>query len=188
VAPPNVRDLTLRLLDIGVDQVAIGDTIGAAAPNEVHDTVGEVLRSALRERIALHFHDTFGTALANVYAGLSLGVETFDSSAGGLGGCPFAPGAVGNLATEDLVYVLDRLGIECGVRLNGVEEAAEIVADALGHRLSSWQWRRIRGAAGRGSDPTAHSALEPIRSFEAQNAALCVPTLQRGSHDLRSRI
>jgi isopropylmalate/homocitrate/citramalate synthase len=146
VDPERVRDLTLRLLDIGVDQVAISDTIGAAAPNDVDNTVGTVMESVPRDRIALHFHDTNGTALANVYAGLLLGIETFDASAGGLGGCPFAPGAAGNLATEDLVYMLDRMGIATGVVLDGVVEAAGIVAGAMNRPLSSKQWVRARSA------------------------------------------
>jgi isopropylmalate/homocitrate/citramalate synthase len=86
------------------------------------------------ERLALHFHDTRGTALANVLAGLQLGVTTFDSSAGGLGGCPFAPGAAGNLATEDMVYMLDGLGIETGVSLAKVVEASSFLAGVLGRR------------------------------------------------------
>jgi hydroxymethylglutaryl-CoA lyase len=141
-----VRDVTERLLAMGVDQVAISDTVGAASPRDVATTVEHVLRHVPRRRIALHFHDTFGTAVANVYAGLQLGVDTFDSSAGGLGGCPFAPGAAGNLATEDLVYLLDRLGIESGVDIGRVLEAAEVVTDYLGRPPVSRQWRRLRGA------------------------------------------
>ena len=95
---------------MGVYQVALSDTIGVAHPAQVHDVVGEVSRRAPIDRLALHLHDTRGTALVNVYAGLEAGVTTFDAAAGGLGGCPYAPGATGNLATEDLVYMLDGLG------------------------------------------------------------------------------
>ncbi len=141
-----VREVALRLLDMGVDQVAISDTIGAASPKDVHDTVGELLSAISSEKIALHFHDTYGTALANVVAGLQLGITTFDSSAGGLGGCPYAPGASGNLATEDLVYLLDRMGIQTGVELHRIFEASCLMAEALGRRLPSRQWQRLKGA------------------------------------------
>ena len=113
------------------------------------------------ERIALHFHDTRGTALANVVAGLESGIRCFDASTGGTGGCPYAPGAAGNLATEDLVYLLDRLGWEHGVRLDGVLEAADFIAVALGRPLASkvgqaGGWDPETGAAtGRGSAPAA---------------------------------
>lgn len=139
-----VRDVTEQLLDLGVDEVAISDTIGAAAPTDVLETVGFVLERVESGKIALHFHDTYGTALANVVAGLELGITTFDASAGGLGGCPYAPGASGNLATEDLVYLLDRMGINTGVSLDGVVSAAGVVADCLDRELTSRQWRRLR--------------------------------------------
>jgi hydroxymethylglutaryl-CoA lyase len=147
-----VRDVTARLLDTGVDEVAISDTIGAAAPTDVRETVGFVLENIPAEKIALHFHDTYGTALANVVAGLELGVATFDASVGGLGGCPFAPGAAGNLATEDLVYLLDRMNIRTGlagqsdVDLAKVVDAASIIANALNRPLPSAQWRRMHGS------------------------------------------
>lgn len=141
-----VGELAKRLVDLGVDEVAISDTLGAAAPTDVKDTVGFVLDSVAKEAIALHFHDTYGTALANVYAALELGITLFDTSAGGLGGCPFAPGAAGNLATEDLVYMLDRMGIETGVDLSKVIDAASLAADALGRTLPSAQWRRLHSS------------------------------------------
>lgn len=144
-----VARLTNELLSLGVDEVAISDTIGAAGPTDVTETVGHVLKTVSPDRLALHFHDTYGTALANVYAGLLLGVTTFDSSAGGLGGCPFAPGASGNLATEDLVYMLDRMGIATGVDLGSVIDAAELVAACLGRQPASRQWMRLRGCAAR---------------------------------------
>lgn len=148
VAREKVREVCESLLALGVDEVAISDTIGAAAPRNVYETVGHVLQSVPRERIALHFHDTYGTAIANVCAGLELGVTTFDASTGGLGGCPFAPGAAGNLATEDLVYLLDRMGIAHGVDLAGVVAAAEVVAAALDRPLTSKQWLRLHGSGG----------------------------------------
>lgn len=142
VPKERVREVTERLLSMGVDEVAISDTIGAASPKDVLETVGFVLDRVSREKIALHFHDTYGTALANVFAGLQLGITTFDSSAGGLGGCPFAPGAAGNLATEDLVYMLDRMGIETGVDLGKICDAAQLVARVTGRSLTSRQYRR----------------------------------------------
>jgi len=141
-----VREVTQHLIEMGVDQVAISDTIGAAAPTDVVDTIGYLLETLSPKMLALHFHDTYGTALANVYAGLQLGIETFDSSAGGLGGCPFAPGAAGNVATEDLVYMLDRMGIETGVTLSKVLAAAGIIASVLGRPLRSMQWTHAHPA------------------------------------------
>ncbi|MBV9581427.1 MAG: hydroxymethylglutaryl-CoA lyase [Chloroflexi bacterium] len=138
VVPGQVRDVAERLLALGVDEVVLGDTIGVATPSDVSGLMGELLGSAPVERWGLHFHDTRGLALANVMAGLELGVSRFDSSAGGLGGCPFAgPGAAGNLATEDLVYLLDGLGIRHGVDLEGVMAASRYIVDAVGHPLAS---------------------------------------------------
>ncbi|MHC5113056.1 MAG: hydroxymethylglutaryl-CoA lyase [Planctomycetota bacterium] len=141
-----VRDVTEALLEMGVDEVAISDTIGAAAPRDIAETVGWVLQRVPKEKLALHLHDTYGMALANVYAGLELGIATYDATAGGFGGCPYAPGASGNVATEDLVYLLDRLGIETNVDLEQVVAAAEIVAGALGKDPPSRQYRRIQSA------------------------------------------
>lgn len=137
VPPARVADVSARLLDLGVYQVAISDTIGIAHPGQVPEVVGEVTRRVPIAQVALHFHDTRGTALVNVLAGLQEGVTTFDASAGGLGGCPYAPGAAGNLATEDLLYMLDGLGIETGVRLEGVMTASRAIEPLLGHPLPS---------------------------------------------------
>jgi hydroxymethylglutaryl-CoA lyase len=145
IGKEKVCEITERLLELGADEVAISDTIGAAAPKDILESVGHVLERVPTERIALHLHDTYGTALANVYAGLELGITRFDSSAGGLGGCPFAPGASGNLATEDLVYMLDRMGIQSGVSLDGVIAAAGVIGEALRRDLTSRQWQRLRG-------------------------------------------
>ncbi len=142
-----VLEVAQALLDLGVQEVAISDTIGAAVPSDVVETVGFLLQSIPRERIALHFHDTYGTALANVAVGLQLGITTFDASAGGLGGCPFAPGAAGNLATEDLVYMLDRMGIHTGVNVAKVTAAAERMQSLLGRRLPSRQLQRLHRVA-----------------------------------------
>lgn len=140
----SVGEVGRRLLDMGCDEIAISDTIGAAAPTDVQETVGYLLESIPRSKIALHFHDTYGMALANVHAGLELGIETFDASAGGLGGCPYAPGAAGNLATEDLVYMLERMGIRTGVDLAKVVGAVKVIAGELSRPIASKQWQRLR--------------------------------------------
>jgi hydroxymethylglutaryl-CoA lyase len=136
-----VSELTARLVEMGVYQVALSDTIGVAHPAQVHDVVATVTRRAPVDVLALHLHDTRGTALVNVYAGLEAGVTTFDSAAGGLGGCPYAPGATGNLATEDLLYMLDGLGIVTGVRLSGIIEASRQIEPHVGHALPSRVFR-----------------------------------------------
>ncbi len=137
VDPTRVADVCARLIDLGAFEVAVSDTIGIAHPGQVPIVVDAVRRRVPLDRIALHFHDTRGTALANVLRALELGVTTFDASAGGLGGCPYAPGASGNLATEDLVYMLDGLGIETGARLDAVVSASRFIESRLGHRLPS---------------------------------------------------
>jgi len=135
VAPEAVREVVHKLLDLPVDEISVGDTIGVATPRGVYDVIEALYDSGVtRGVLALHFHDTRGTALANVYAGLECGVTTFDSSAGGLGGCPYAPGASGNLATEDLLYMLEGLGVETGVTLPKVVAASRFIASKLGRR------------------------------------------------------
>ena len=138
VEPDDAVAVALRLLDLGVDEVCFGDTIGVGVPAQVAALTGRAVTAGIPiERIAFHFHDTRGTALANVAAGLDAGVRTFDASAGGTGGCPYAPGAAGNLATEDLVYFLDASGWEHGVALDGVLEAGRFIAAALGRPVAS---------------------------------------------------
>ena len=137
VKPEKVRDVVLALAYMGADEISLGDTIGVATPLAVERVVGLVLDRFPVERLALHFHDTRGTALANVLAGLMMGVAVFDSSSGGLGGCPFAPGASGNLATEDLLYLLAGMGVETGVSLAQVAEASRFIGGVLGRELPS---------------------------------------------------
>ena len=133
VAPATTAAVAGRLLEIGCGEISLGDTIGAATPGDVDRVLDAVLPVVGVDRLGLHAHDTRGQALANVYAALERGVTVIDSSAGGLGGCPFAgPGAVGNLATEDLVYLLDGLRIEHGVSLDGVMAASAFIASAVG--------------------------------------------------------
>jgi len=148
VAPEQVAELTARLIDLGAYEVSISDTIGVAHPAQVADVLDHVTRRVPVEKLALHFHDTRGTALVNVYAGLQAGVSVFDASAGGLGGCPYAPGATGNLATEDLLYLLDGLGIATGVRLGAVAAASRAIEPLVGHPLPSRMFRALQ-ATGR---------------------------------------
>ncbi len=138
VEPGRAVQVALQLLDLGVEEVCFGDTIGVAVPSQVSELAGRAIAAGIPpDRIAFHFHDTRGTALANVVAGLGAGIRCFDASTGGTGGCPYAPGAAGNLATEDLVYLLDGIGHEHGVRLEGVLDAARFIASALGRPLAT---------------------------------------------------
>jgi hydroxymethylglutaryl-CoA lyase len=138
VDPHQAVGVATRLLELGVDEVCFGDTIGVGVPAQVTAVTDAATEAGIELRqIAYHFHDTRGTALANVVAGLEAGVRTFDSSTGGTGGCPYAPGAAGNLATEDLVYLLEASGFEHGVDLERVLDAARFIADALGRPLAS---------------------------------------------------
>jgi hydroxymethylglutaryl-CoA lyase len=138
VDPRTAVEVALRLLDLGLDEVCFGDTIGVGVPGQVAALTGLAVEAGIPiDRIAFHFHDTRGTALANVAAGLDAGVRCFDSSTGGTGGCPYAPGAAGNLATEDLVYFLDASGWDHGVSLDGVLTAARFIADAIGRPLAT---------------------------------------------------
>ena len=137
VTPAAVLRVTRALLDAGVYEVAVSDTIGIGHPGQVRELLAFLGGELPFDRLALHFHDTRGTALANVLAALDAGITTFDAAAGGLGGCPFAPGASGNLATEDLLYMLDGLGVETGVSLAGVAAASDMLAARLDHPLRS---------------------------------------------------
>src|SRR5215212_6298574 len=127
VAPERVLEIVARLLDLGCYEVSVGDTIGVGTPMQVQGVIGMLLQVIPASKLAMHFHDTRGTALANTLAALEMGISTFDTSAGGLGGCPYAPGASGNLATEDLIYMLDRMGIDTGVNLDRLVAASSIV-------------------------------------------------------------
>jgi hydroxymethylglutaryl-CoA lyase len=144
VDPARVADVTARVADLGVFEVAVSDTIGIAHPGQVPKVLEAVLARVPANRIALHFHDTRGTALANVLAALPFGITTFDASAGGLGGCPYAPGAAGNLATDDLIYMLDGLGLETGVSLRGVSDASAFIGSRLDHPLPSRHFQAVR--------------------------------------------
>ena len=135
VPPEKVLEVVARLLDLGCYEVSVGDTIGIGTPMQVQGVIGMLLQVIPAKRLAMHFHDTRGTALANTLAALEMGITTFDSSAGGLGGCPYAPGASGNMATEDLIWLLDGMGIESGVDLKRLVDASSIIAPYLDHPL-----------------------------------------------------
>ncbi len=124
-----------RLLELGCYQVSLGDTVGVGTPRQTRDIVRDFLREIPAQKLALHLHDTRGTALANALVGLELGMRDFDSSVAGIGGCPYAPGAAGNLATEDLVYMLDGLGVSTGVDLDLLIEAGRVAESVVGRPL-----------------------------------------------------
>src|SRR5947209_133019 len=138
VDPQQVLHVAEALLEMGCQELSLGDTIGVVTPNQVVDVLSLLSSAGIPiERLAVHFHDTRGTALANVLMALQMGISVIDSSAGGLGGCPYAPGAAGNLATEDLLYMLHGMGIETGVDLDKVVAATRFVAPFLGHAPTS---------------------------------------------------
>ncbi|MDP9018077.1 MAG: hydroxymethylglutaryl-CoA lyase [Candidatus Eremiobacteraeota bacterium] len=143
----NVVRVTKSLYDLGCDEISIGDTIGVGVPSQVKQLVPALTQVMPLEKLALHMHDTRGTALANVYAALELGISIFDSSAGGLGGCPYAPGASGNLGTEDLLYMLDGMGIQTGVDLAKVRSASRFIASVLDHALTSKAYAALEAAS-----------------------------------------
>ncbi|MFJ7185630.1 hydroxymethylglutaryl-CoA lyase [Lysinibacillus xylanilyticus] len=139
IQPEKVLRVTEKLLEMGVDEISLGDTIGVGVPTQVENLLEELLKRYPAENFAMHFHDTRGTALANIVQSLEMGITKFDSALGGLGGCPYAKGASGNVATEDLLYLLDEMGIKTGVELNKVLEAALFIEQKLGKAVASKQ-------------------------------------------------
>jgi hydroxymethylglutaryl-CoA lyase len=135
VDPKRALEITKRLLDLGCYQISLGDTIGVGTPRQTERIVRMFLESIAPEKLALHLHDTRGTALPNVLVGLGLGIRDFDSAIAGLGGCPYAPGAAGNVATEDLVYMLHGMGIETGLDLDKLIEAGKVAERIVGRAL-----------------------------------------------------
>jgi hydroxymethylglutaryl-CoA lyase len=150
VDPQAVRRVAHALLEMGVDELSLGDTIGVATPNQVVEILGLLMEQdqIAAEKLAVHFHDTRGTALANVLMALQMGIFIIDSSAGGLGGCPYAPGAAGNLATEDLLYMLHGMGIQTGVDLEKVVAATSFIAPYLGHVPTSKYYQAALATCG----------------------------------------
>jgi len=149
VAPQMVVDVCQSLVEMGCDEISVGDTIGVGVPSQVEELVPMLARAIPLGNIAMHFHDTRGTALANLYAALGCGVSIFDSSAGGLGGCPYAPGATGNVGTEDVLYMLNGLGIETGVDIDKVRTASRFIASKLGHGLTSKAFQALEAGDAR---------------------------------------
>jgi hydroxymethylglutaryl-CoA lyase len=131
ISKDKVLDVAGDLVALGVDEVSIGDTIGAATPVDVEETAGSLVESFSASRLAMHFHDTYGMAIANVFASLRLGISVFDSSAGGIGGCPYAPGATGNVATEKLHYLFQQLGIHDGISTSRLQQAVDYIQTQL---------------------------------------------------------
>ena len=143
VDPKKAREIAQQLIGMGCYQVSLGDTIGVGTPGQTERIVDLMLDRIAPEALALHFHDTRGTALANALVGIARGIVTVDASIGGLGGCPYAPGAAGNLATEDLVYMLDGLGVRHGVDLEKLVDAGEL-AQRLGGRELPGRYLKAR--------------------------------------------
>ncbi|SYX83949.1 hydroxymethylglutaryl-CoA lyase [Paenibacillus alvei] len=125
------------LFEMGIGELSLGDTIGIANPKQVEDVLEMLLKRFDAEKLALHFHDTRGTALANILVSMNMGITTFDASAGGLGGCPYAPGASGNVASEDLLFMLDSMGIQTGINQEKLLSAARFIQEKIGRTLPS---------------------------------------------------
>ncbi|MGM0903124.1 MAG: hydroxymethylglutaryl-CoA lyase [Bacillota bacterium] len=144
VKPAQVREVADRLFSMGIDELSLGETIGVGVPNQVERLLDELLPHFNASQLAMHFHDTRGTALANIVKSLEMGVTTFDSALGGLGGCPYAKGASGNVATEDLLYMLHEMGIDTGIDLNLALKSAQLIERTLGKSLKSRQMEILR--------------------------------------------
>jgi hydroxymethylglutaryl-CoA lyase len=151
VTPAMVVDVSEKLMGMGCDELSIGDTIGVGVPSQVEALVPALNKTIPLDCIAFHFHDTRGTALANLYAALRLGIRIFDSSAGGLGGCPYAPGATGNVGTEDVLYLLHSMHIDTGVDIAKVRAASRFIRDIVGHDLTSKAFTAMEAADARAS-------------------------------------
>ncbi|EIV8642662.1 hydroxymethylglutaryl-CoA lyase [Vibrio parahaemolyticus] len=136
-SPTQVANISQALIELGCYEVSLGDTIGTGTPNRVKEMLESVLARIPSQRLAVHFHDTWGQALANIYQALSMGINTVDSSVAGLGGCPYAHGASGNVATEDVLYLCQGLGIETGVDLELLAKAGWMISDELQRQPTS---------------------------------------------------
>jgi len=146
VDPGKAVELCRELRALGCYQVSLGDTIGVATPRQVRDVLSRVLAEIPREEVAVHFHDTRGTALANILVAVEMGITTVDSALGGLGGCPYAPGASGNVATEDVVYMLEGMGIRTGVDIDKLIAASGLASTLVGHEMPSKFYRAYVGS------------------------------------------
>jgi hydroxymethylglutaryl-CoA lyase len=147
ITPDAVADVAGRLAALGCYEVSLGDTIGTGTPQRVQAMIERVASAVPRQRLAVHFHDTYGQALANILAALELGIAVIDSSVAGLGGCPYAKGASGNVASEDVLYLLDGLGIESGVDMARLAAAGRFISEALGREPASKAARALAAKA-----------------------------------------
>lgn len=137
IKPETVADIAQQLIQLGCDEIGLGDTIGTGTPEKTKRLIEKVTQKVSLDQTAMHFHDTYGQAIANIYASLQMGIQSFDSSVSGLGGCPYAKGASGNVATEDVLYLLHELGIETGIDLNKIIQVGRFISKALGRENNS---------------------------------------------------
>jgi hydroxymethylglutaryl-CoA lyase len=151
VDPARSLELCRELRAMGCYQISLGDTIGVANPRQVRDVLSRVLAENPTDAVAVHFHDTRGTALANILVAVEMGITTVDAALGGLGGCPYAPGASGNVATEDVVYMLEEMGIRTGVDLDKLIDCSRLASSLVGHEMPSKYYRAAIGARQRGT-------------------------------------
>jgi hydroxymethylglutaryl-CoA lyase len=149
VDPNKAVELCRALRALGCYQVSLGDTIGVGTPRQVRDVLARVLAEIPVPEVAVHFHDTRGTALANILVAVEMGITTVDAALGGLGGCPYAPGASGNVATEDVVYMLEGMGVRTGVDLDKLVDCSRLASTLVGHEMSSKFYRAAMGARAR---------------------------------------
>jgi hydroxymethylglutaryl-CoA lyase len=146
VDPNKALELCRALRAMGCYQISLGDTIGVANPRQVRDVLSRVLADTPIDAVAVHFHDTRGTALANILVAVEMGITTVDAALGGLGGCPYAPGASGNVATEDVVYMLEEMGVKTGVELEKLIDCSRLASTLVGHEMPSKYYRAAIGA------------------------------------------
>jgi hydroxymethylglutaryl-CoA lyase len=151
VDPARAVELARALRELGCYQISLGDTIGVANPRQVRDVLSRVLAEIPKPEVAVHFHDTRGTALANILVAVEMGITTVDAALGGLGGCPYAPGASGNVATEDVVYMLEGMGVGTGIDLDKLVDCARLASTLVGHEVPSKYYRAAIGARSRAS-------------------------------------
>jgi hydroxymethylglutaryl-CoA lyase len=149
VDPARAVELARALRELGCYQISLGDTIGVANPRQVRDVLSRVLAEIPTPEVAVHFHDTRGTALANILVSVEMGITTVDAALGGLGGCPYAPGASGNVATEDVVYMLEGMGVRTGIDLDRLVDCARLASTLVGHEVPSKYYRAAIGARSR---------------------------------------
>ena len=149
VDPGKAVELARALRQLGCYQISLGDTIGVANPRQVRDVLSRVIAEVPKPEVAVHFHDTRGTALANILVAVEMGITTVDAALGGLGGCPYAPGASGNVATEDVVYMLEGMGVRTGVDLDRLVDCARLASTLVGHEVPSKYYRAAIGARSR---------------------------------------